>query len=192
MEPSDKSCYVLELSVGPGGSRWAELHTYSDPGHLRAILERFCRNPDGFSAYHAIWYGAVLGVWVVQLGKTTAFIDLHPFIRARLGDKPPQTLDDKEGCLGLVIEARSEKDDDDDFQDGDIETYAQMKLEADWTAVAARLPALEAPLLSPRQQTRIVTTIEAPAEAYFPNEEALEFGSYDPENLEAIAGPEGV
>lgn len=193
-----KSCYVVELSVGPGGSRWAELHAYSQPAHVRWVIEQFCKNPGGMSAYHAIWYGAVLGVWTIQGGEVTVFLDLHPLLRAGLDGKPTVALDDNKGCLRLVREGRPEVDededeesDDEDYDDADFDTYERMVLTFDWKVIAARLPALEPPLLAPGEQTTTVRAKKAglPKGTYLQLERSVSFGSRDVECGNDLPGP---
>lgn len=94
--PQEKSCYVVETSVGPGGARWAELHAYTDLRHVRHCIDRFCHNGGGDPAYLGIHYGATLSVWTIQRGVVTDFLDLHPFIEVKLGDQPAVKLDDNE------------------------------------------------------------------------------------------------
>jgi hypothetical protein len=208
--PPKKSCYVVELSVSPGGSRWAELHAYTEPAHLRAMIERFCENDGGMSAYYSIWYGAVLGVWTLQHGEVAAFLDLHPHIRARIGDWTAVPLADEEGCRRLMVKWRrvqggdpDEEDGEDDsgldddllrafIDEGDDEAYEQVKFEADWGAIAARLPALDPPLLGPRESTAVARGKAAPG----PDDTSLyaevRFGSYHGETGERLDGPDDL
>ncbi len=182
---------MLELSVQPGGSRWAELHAYSNPAHIRAWLEAFCKNDAGTSAYHAIWYGATLGIWIVQQGKVVNFIDLYPHISARVGDSQAVPIEDDAGCRALVRGARKpverneddEEDDDDEFdhEDEDLDTYDAMRLELDWAAIEGQLPPLMEPLLLPGQRTRIRLGTALPEVASYLEGGSIEFGSYDHE-----------
>ncbi|UQA60338.1 hypothetical protein [Polyangium aurulentum] len=196
---ADRSCYVLELSVQPGGSRWAETHTYSDPAHIRAWLEVFCSNDSGFSAYHAIWYGATLGIWIVQAGDVVDFIDVYPHIFARLGDAPPVPLADDAGCRTLVrawrkSDAEEEgneevEQDDDEYDDEDFATYESMKLELDWEAIASKLPPLVEPRIMPGQATRIRLSKTLPEVASYLEDDSIEFGSYEHESGEELEPP---
>lgn len=185
---------MLELSVQPGGSRWAELHAYADPAHIRAWLEAFCDNGAGTSAYHAIWYGATLGIWIVQQGEVVHFIDVHPHISARIGDSQAVPLADEKGCGALVRGARKrvEEDEDedegaeeddafDDYEDEDLDTFDAMKLELDWEAIARQLPPLLEPRLMPGQRTRIRRGAKRSTVASYLRGGSLEFGSYDHE-----------
>lgn len=46
------------------------------------------------SAYHAIWYGATLALWVVQKGEVVQCVDLYDYIKASLQGKGPMPLAD--------------------------------------------------------------------------------------------------
>lgn len=172
MKPSPRSCYVLELSVEPGGSRWAELHAYTDPRKLAALVKRFCKNEHGFSAYHAIWYGATLGIWVVQAGVVTRFVDLHPWISARRGRGEAVPLARKAALRrALDLGAPGEPYDED--------LPAKVKLAVDWDEVAALLPALKQPLLRRGEATPVRRVRGARRASYL--EDEVQFGSVDPE-----------
>jgi hypothetical protein len=206
--PRDFSCYVLELSVSPGGSRWAELHAYSDPAHIQACLAGFCRNTSGFSAYHAIWYGATLGVWVIQAGTVVDFIDVHPNIGVQLGDRAPVPLQD-ETTRALVVAERVKRiqaeragkppeegeDDDnediasDDYNDVDMDIYEAMKLHLDWAAVASRLPTLAPPLLEPGDRTHVRFSAALTARGYLVDKDVIKFGSREQESGDVIDPP---
>lgn len=160
--PVDRSFHVLEISVQPGGARFAELHVDPDPAQLRPALAGFCANSDGLSAYLAIWYGARIGVWTVQAGVVTGFVDAYPHIAVHLDDRPPIPLTDDDALRALILAVREQKlreEDDEvdeydlqaDYHDLDMETYEAMRLVVDWPAIAATLPALTPPLLQPRE-----------------------------------------
>jgi hypothetical protein len=197
----DRSCYVLELSVGPGGSRWAELHAYSDPDHIQAWLESFCNNDSGMSAYHGIWYGATLGIWIVQRGDVVDFIDVHPFIHARAGEGGASApLSDTKACMKVVREAvkgpgkaageaHDEDEEDDEDDDFDWDDYERVTLVLDWEAIAARLPPLKPPLLLPGQRTKTRHPKKKwKVDTYFEGDSIL-FGSYDEEAGEKLDPP---
>ncbi|MDI3283730.1 hypothetical protein [Polyangium sp. 15x6] len=199
--PQDRSCYVLELSVGPGGSRWAELHAYSNLDHIRACLDVFLENGGGMSAYHAIWYGATLGIWTVQRGNVVGFLDLHSFLQVRLGDGPAVPLSDTAAARALVYERRRQRylDDgedeedipgEDDHDDDDWNTYEAMTLAVDWGAVTPRLPALEPPSLAPGERAKLdYSKWRKSPKRMYAGEGSIRFGSYDPENGERLDPP---
>ncbi len=141
-----KSCYVLELSVQPGGSRWAELHAYDQPAKLRNRLAEFCSNDGNDAAYHAISYGATLAIWTVCYDSVVEWVDLHPLIRA----VPPSPEDGAEFCLDSVPEELS-LEQHPSASDGLAwyESFSRYKLEFDWDAIKARLPRLKGPRLKP-------------------------------------------
>lgn len=183
----DRSAYLLELSVQPGGSRWAEVHVYSKLEHIRAWLDEFCKN-ESMGAYHAIWYGATLAIWVAQKGQIVQYIDLHPHIKARLDGSEAVPLADRDGCMALVRKGRktaeddgeAEDADDDDWSDDDLDTLDRIKLEFSWVDISAQLPALEAPLLKPGQRIRIKHKKKPKIDTYVENG-TFAYGSYDHE-----------
>ncbi len=181
----DRSAYLLELSVQPGGSRWAEVHVYSKLEHIRAWLEEFCKN-EGMGAYHAIWYGATLAIWVVQKGKVVQCIDLHSYIKASLEDDGPIPLADRNACMQLVRKHRSADADADgevgdyDWSDEDIDTLERVKLECSWIEISSQLPALEPPLLQPGQRIKIKHAKKPKIDTYVENG-SFAYGSYDHE-----------
>jgi hypothetical protein len=188
------------MSVQPGGSRWAELHAYADPAHIRAWLEAFCKNDGGNSAYHAIWYGATLGIWIVQKAEVVDFIDVHPHISARLGDAGPVSLADHAGCKALVLSARKQTpDDDEEAEDEDDDHFEPLglvgvevlvlRLELDWEAIATKLPPLVEPRLMPGQQTRIRRAKTPPKIATYLRAGNIAFGSCDHESGEELDPP---
>lgn len=184
MKPAPRSLYVLELSVQPGGSRWAELHAYAEPRHLKAWVRSFCANEDGLPAYHAIWYGATLGIWTVQRGAVTKFVDLHRHVLARVGRAEPEPLSRRGALKRLLRQAGAPDEDDDDF---DLEAYARVKLSVDWDAVAARLPALREPTIAPGELATIRHGRPPRVETYL--EDEVLFGSYDAEAGERLDPP---
>jgi hypothetical protein len=185
----DRSAYILELSVQPGGSRWAEVHVYSKLEHIRAWLAEFCKN-ESMGAYHAIWYGATLAIWVVQKGQVAQCIDLYPHIKASLDGSESIPVADRDGCLAMVRKARKveledeeEEDEEaeyDDWDDDDIEVLDRIKLEFSWVDISSQLPPLEPPLVRPGQKIRIKHK-KKPEMPTYTDSGVLSYGSYDHE-----------
>lgn len=175
------SAYILELSVGPGGSRWAETHTWTEPWQVRAILEQFCENDGNLAAYHCLSAGATLGVWIVQHGRLLDFVDLHPFIIVGLpdGKRPLRELLDDERALNAYLDGRA----DDWLED--------VELTLDWEAVEARLPKLLAPLLEPDAEVPFAASKlpSAPPGSYLAFANPLVLGSRDHESGEELDPP---
>jgi hypothetical protein len=209
MVSNGKSTYVLETSVGPGGSRWAEIHAYSSRAHIKACLESFCAN-QAMEAYHAIWYGAVLAIYTVQRGAVVACLDLHPYLSAQLEEEEPLPLTQKDKLCAMVRARRpgqkaqerggepgDEEDEEeidplDDWDDSDIATFDAFELSFDWPAIERQLAPLEEPLLGPNESTRIELKIKKPEDAYLTLSKTLEYGSEDREAGERIAPPPGI
>lgn len=153
------------------------------------------------SAYHAIWYGATLGIWTVQRGKVVGFVDLHSFIHVRLDDRPPVPLSDRDAARALVHEKRrqgylddGEDEEDipgeDDYDDGDWSTYEAMTMAVEWGAVTQRLPALEPPILAPGERAKLdYSSWRKSPNRMYASEGSIRFGSYDPENGERLDPP---
>ncbi|MCY1054252.1 hypothetical protein [Nannocystis sp. SCPEA4] len=191
-----RSCYIVELSVQPGGSRWAELHVYSEVQHVRACVDQFVANDDGLSTYHAVWYGATLGVWLVQRGEVVEFVDLEPHLSARIDGSEWVPLSQAQA---LVLAARprdedgDEEEEDDrlpaDFEDCDLDAYGRMELRIDWEAVAACLPALESPQLRPGQRTTVTFRSKPEIGSYLDDGDEVRFGSWDLEGGDGLPPP---
>ncbi|MBZ5715328.1 hypothetical protein [Nannocystis pusilla] len=185
-----RSCYVLELSVQPGGSRWAELHVYSEVQHVRACIDQFVANDDGLSTFHAVWYGATLGVWLVQRGEVVEFVDLEPHLGARIdgGDWVPLSQ-----AQALAIAARPRDEDDEEEEDdrspAELAAHDRMELRIDWEAVAARLPALESPQLRPGQRTTVTFRSDPGVDSYLDDGGEVRFGSWELEGGDALPPP---
>jgi hypothetical protein len=185
-----RSCYVLELSVGPGGSRWAEVHAYPEARTLQRWLAHFCRNEGGFSAYHAIWYGATLAIWVVEAGEVTRMIDLHPHLRAHLPDGTSLRLDDQ-AQRDRIGEER--EDADADGEGNPFEYFERVTLETDWDAIAKELPELAPPLLHPGERTAVknpwwdVKRGQRQTPTYVKHD--VQYGSFDEEAGDALELP---
>src|SRR5262245_80752 len=93
MDP--KSCYILELSVVPGGARRGERFVYRSLEHIhRCLAWEFLGDPVSrfAAAMLAIGYGETIRLWIVQRGVVTAAIDLDDFLRVTVGRKGPLTL----------------------------------------------------------------------------------------------------
>lgn len=191
----DRSCYVLETSVQPGGSRWAELHAYVELADIHTCLAGFLANSDGNSTYHAIRYGMVFGVWTVQRGELVDFLDLHRFVTVHHPDHPPVPLIDDD-ATGAIVYARrrqiyladgAEEDDipgPDEWDDCDIDVYSEMTMSIDWPSVLLHLSVLTPPLLAPGHQTPLHNAIsdpkKSPRGSYLRS--TVRYGSHDVEN----------
>jgi hypothetical protein len=175
-----KSCYVLELSVQPGGARWAELHTYTDLGHIRLCLERFCKNEGGFAAYVGIFYGATLAIWVVQRGEVTQVIDLHDHLRAHF-DGQSVPLSDRKALAPM----REQQEDN----EGD-ELMPGVSLSLLWDDIEVKLQALSEPLLAPGESTTVKQgPVGRGMETYLPFGDPAQIGSIEVESGEELEPP---
>lgn len=140
-----KSAYILELSPRAPQIRWGALHVANEPEALRSALEQFCRT-SGDGPFHTIISGTTLGVWVVQRGVVSQFIDLHPFLRADLGNGA-RTLADLWSDERTLREWGSEAMDDVD------PWLEKLHLEVFWDPIAELLPPLQGPVLGPNETT---------------------------------------
>src|SRR5690349_6475723 len=91
-----KSCYVLEISVTPGGARRGDLFTYNRLLHLRYCLkhELFAEDPAdrAYAASLAAGYGETIVLWVVENDRLVRAVDLRRHIRIRVDGEPGLTL----------------------------------------------------------------------------------------------------
>lgn len=79
-----KSCYILEFSVQPGAARHAEVYVYETLDALRhrvnqAVLGEPASVAEAFVASYLL-SDPTFGVWVVQRGQVTRFVDLRPHV----------------------------------------------------------------------------------------------------------------
>lgn len=175
------SAFILELSVGPGGSRWAETHTWTEPWQLKRILEEFCANDDNLAAYHCISYGATLAIWVVQSGHLVDFVDLHPYILVTLpeGKRPLGEFRADEDALNAFLDGRE----DDWLEDVQLTLF--------WDPIEERLPKLEAPLLQHDEDAPFEGTPPAiaPKDSYLSHANPMTLGSMEHESGEELEPP---
>ena len=169
----ERSCYLLEFSVSPGGARLGDVHAGVTVDALRASVDRRYGG-EGIDGYLIIWYGAVLRLWVVQEGRIVQGLDLHSYLRTGdercdrtlervigwRGDEPLDWIMDSYGfdaqaALPLLTRYYEIQD-----AGGDVEvlmddaskapaTYGGMtvdRLELDWDALARDLPPLREPV----------------------------------------------
>lgn len=141
-----RSCYVLELSVDPGGARRGDVYVYNRLDHVRRVLEQeFLPEEPAAAAlagYLAVWYGERILLWVVREGRVAEAIDLHPFLRVSSTAVPggAVALDDKAGLAPL----RAAFEKGDGFGD-----ELGLRFELDWERIAGRAPALAGEPLRP-------------------------------------------
>lgn len=145
------SCYVVELSVQPGGSRWAEIHVYSRPQAVQHVLETFCKD-SWQAAYHGMSYGALLGIWTIQNGKVTAFLDLHDLLRVSHADFGEARMSDKARYQAFLDKVHKEEN---------FDRFNEVKVTMDWDAIANALPPLNKPLLMSGDSLERVTLPKA-------------------------------
>lgn len=70
-----KSFYILEASVAPGGARKSNYHVFNNLSEIKgALMEELT------DLYLLLWYGEALYLYIIENGKLTDKIDLHPYI----------------------------------------------------------------------------------------------------------------
>jgi hypothetical protein len=164
-----RSFYLLEMSVPPGAFRQAELHTYSDLDLIRRVLESWADScSDGGDIVFAS--GATLGIWVVQLGKVTAYIDLRDHVFVKDGSNSRVSIS-SEAVLEAVANA------------SDWVELARFELSLEWEAIRPLVPPLQAPLLEPGRTVRLRRPKKlGPPDSYLPG--VTRIGSIDEETGE--------
>jgi hypothetical protein len=141
--PTDKSCYILQFSVEPGGARRADRMVYRRREHILELVRREFLG--GSAQEHAqladlvLDYGMTMMVWVVQHGQVTVALDLHGFASVRIAGGAPLRLEDP---------AARERWQTRDRRRG-------VAFEVDLDALAAAMPALQEPLLAPGEVTGV-------------------------------------
>jgi hypothetical protein len=81
------SCYVLELSVDPGGMRKSDYYVYKTLPEIKRSLCKDFLSPM-FGVYAAIWYGERITLHIVVDGDCVDSIDLHPCISFKINTLP--------------------------------------------------------------------------------------------------------
>lgn len=137
----------------------------------------------GASAYHAIGYGATLAIWTIRGGEVTAYVDLHPYLRAKLPDGTVLEMGDR-ASVARVAEARA--------ADEDWAWFDDVILELRWTEVAAMLERLVPPLLAIGERMTVKNPwADAPRGRRVATclRSEIAFGSYDHESGEDLEQP---
>ena len=169
-----KSCYVFELSVSPGGARRGDLWAYSQWSDIRRCIEHEFLNPDplwvAMAADLAVFYGETIGIWVVLSGKATKFVDLHPFLRARVEGSRAVALDDEAGIGALSA------------PDGFV---TKAEFEVDWDGIREALPPLSGRSLAAGERTAIQRDAGVHRSTYIDLSDQLGYGHTDAENGDA-------
>ena len=170
-----KSCYLLELSVEPGGARRGDIWAYSQWSDIRRAIESEFINDDplynALAADLAVFYGETIGIWVVQSGRATKFIDLHPFLRARVEGSRAVALDD---ALGLEALQPPEG------------FVTKAEFEIDWDGIREALPPLSGRLLAAGEWTAIARDADAiSGSSYIALSDRIGYGHTDAENGDA-------
>lgn len=134
-----QSCYILEVSVEPGGARRATGFVYNSLAHIRKCLEQefLAENPDdrAGAASLAVCYGETIALWVIEKGCVVSVVDLRPFISVRMRDEP--------ACPLLEAVKRDEAWQD-QLSDGHL-----FRFELDWDSIARAAPPLRGKKLRP-------------------------------------------
>ena len=171
-----KSCYILELSVTPGGARRGDLFTYNRPAHVRRCLEHEFHSPDpqnlAYTAALAAGHRETIVVWVVEAGKLVRAIDLHPYIRIRLDDDP-------------AIPIADARERDEGWKDR-LAGGGRIAFEIDWDSISAETPALHGEPLRPGEQLdlEVDEDVIAPFDSYLEIAETVRYGYEDLEGGE--------
>lgn len=140
---SARSCYILEISCGPGATPLGELYAYPELDHIRACLDQTVLNPTGGIYRYIVAGSGTLYLWVVQEGILTQGTDLRAFLRGPNGFAPEGNV--RDWLWDLLRSFEPEFDDD-------VETdqpVATNWLTIDWPAVAAETPQLRGRRVGP-------------------------------------------
>jgi hypothetical protein len=91
------------------------------------------------NAFHAVFSGVRAGVWLVQRGRLTAFLDVTPFLRVDLG-AGARTIAELWADERTLAAWAAEMEDVDPW-------LSNVALELFWDPIAEQLAPLQAPLL---------------------------------------------
>ena len=152
----EKSCYVLEIRVEPGGWRRDSTWVTTVPDELREVLAReFLGDDAAFAAEIVLEYGQEMSIGAIQNGYPPETEDIHSFLTVWLPGLQPLRLDD--GARRRAAAKHLER------LRGDADALRGIRFELDWDGIAAKLPALKGELLRPGEILEI-REVEAFAE----------------------------
>jgi hypothetical protein len=83
---NDRSFYVLDVCVRPGGSREAWVFVSSQIEEIKTALHYALDVPDAI--YLTVWYGREIFLRTYQNGHQTQKINLLPFITVKISGFP--------------------------------------------------------------------------------------------------------
>lgn len=144
-----KSCYILEMSVQPGGSRKGEFFVYKTWKEIKHTLQKqlqIDRNCICDNAYHFGWYDQTAAIWVFEHGQLVKYIDLRPFITLSIF-----------GCT-FTVDQRNQHHDiiDENYEklSWNIMDYDTItpKFSVNWDTIEAKLPTLIEPILEMEEE----------------------------------------
>ncbi len=174
-----KSCYILELSIQPGGGRFANIFVENNLDAIRRHLEETFLSDDartrGDAAYYALWYGETIALWTVKEGRVIDGLDLHPHLRVKYKTIGPVHLADSEG----VAPIRAAYGEVDSLLSGEDFTFF-----IDWPEIEARMKPLEGALLQPGERMPLFPDqqVMQAFETYLDTEDSVGHGLSDLEN----------
>jgi hypothetical protein len=178
-----KSCYLLELSVAPGGARRGHFFAYNKLEHLYDLLRQEFQTEEilyrGCAASLAVWYGQTMVIWVFEEGKLVSAVDLAPFVHV--------TALGRRFRLSEAGQVSRELDEPDDWEAFDDEAIG---FDFDWEGISREAPPLRGTPLQPGETmpVSIDAAITAPFFTYLVDdpESEVPYGFYDAE--EGIGG----
>jgi len=139
------SCYILEVSVEPGGARRGTAFVYNSLAHIRKCLEQefLAEHPDERAgvASLAVCYGETIALWVVEEGRVVSVVDLRPFISVRVRDEP---------ACPLMEAVHRDNAWQDQLSDGNV-----FRFELDWDSVVRATPPLRGSKLGPGESLEL-------------------------------------
>ena len=162
-----RDCYVLELSVQPGGARWAELHTYTLKENILSIFRDFVENNE-MAVFFTVQCEATLKIWVVRNGEVDDDVNLVSYLRIQTEDNGEFDADDPD--LYDLLE--------------DTDTAADAsKIRVDWTELTKDIPELNPENRFKPGEEMTLTDTGTGFNSYLDESIILKIGSYEVESV---------
>jgi hypothetical protein len=162
MRYQDRSFYLLEVFVRPGGAREAMVFVSSKIDEIQTALYYSLDYPDAI--YLTVWYGRDISLATYQEGIRTGYISLLPYITIHIPGLPAIWFDEQNSLRGISFSDRLVKRDPEAELEMDSEDFIELVLSdafdfrftVDWEAVPTE--ALSGMLAMPGQAVQIETS----------------------------------
>lgn len=170
-----KDCFILEMSVSPGGWRWAEMHTYTKKENIFSILNLYL---NGEMCIPSLGYGVWLYLYVIENGTIIEYIDLHDYLQVKFSGYSLEKTNSQ--AFYDIMEELG------DFDDSELPEHEIL---FDWDALKQRLHAFSCtnPLKIEEEITKEIKSNLKLPNSYISIMSTFEIGSLEAEIGESFA-----